>query len=175
MPARMASASGSGSGPVMSARVASEGTIPLVSYAASHASRSPLCAKRSMISMLALRASRERAGPDIAQAAAATVFGVLPARRAAWAAVSSGLPCRQTSEPTAMSTRASSVGVALRPNRASTTLASSEWRAAVSTETPRRCDTWVLGSMKETAEASFMAWRGGTEPICSSRDLICSS
>ena len=111
----------------------------------------------------------------IAAAAAMTVFGELPASRAASAATRTGSPTRLTSAATAMSSIARSFSPAISCTSGRAKLASSGCSARSSTAWPCTLVTCVVGSMTDAPDASFIVWRGITAPICLPSVSICAS
>jgi hypothetical protein len=104
--------------------------------------------------------------PILVAADAITAFGALPASRAASAATRIGSPTRFTSAATATSSIARSLALAISCTRGRAKLASSGSSARSSTEWPCTLVTWVVGSIIEAPDLSFIVWRAITAPTC---------
>ncbi len=107
-------------------------------------------------------------------AAARTLFGALPASRAACAAARAGSPWRFNSAPIATLRSFRSFSPPGSCSSARHTLASSGYCAASSIDTACKLVTWVFASICEAPDASFMFWRGTAAPICLLSCPICS-
>ena len=108
-------------------------------------------------------------------AAAMTLFGALPASRAASAAASTGSPTRLTSAATATSSSARSFSSAISCTSGSAKFASSGSLARSSTEKPWTLVICVSGSICEAPEQSFMVCRRNTAPTCFLSSAIWAS
>ena len=165
-PASIASALASRAPVTRRSRVVWSVARATMSKVSSSALPSPAAAKTSMSVEDACRARSALRGPTMLAAAASTLLGALPASRAACAAASAALPYRLSSAPIATLISFMSFSPPSSCSSARLTFASTGFCAASSIDTPCRLVIWVLASICEAPEQSFIDCRGSTAPIC---------